>query len=213
MKTKIIIVTICLLVVGAVWYGMDRYKKPIKETTADSSNITQKCPDDYAKDDAGSAEYLAAMDKWTNDFYDAHPGATLSDWSVARYQFWVDNNCTAALQRYQEAKEGKADPATMERIEQEATAIAHIASLKCPEDYKTEDEKVNALLSFFNNYVDAHPEVKGDIKAFMTGRTDFLIEHNCIATLINFGYDGKSPIDAQVRQELITAMVNNANGQ
>ena len=78
---------------------------------------TQKCPDDYANDDAGSAEYLAAMDKWTNDFYDAHPGASLSDWSAARHEFWVDNNCTAALQRYAEAKAGNADPETMKVID------------------------------------------------------------------------------------------------
>ena len=38
------------------------------------------------------------------DFFDAHPDATLLDWSMARYQFWVDNNCTAALQRYEEVK-------------------------------------------------------------------------------------------------------------
>ncbi|MDO8514231.1 MAG: hypothetical protein Q7S50_01675 [bacterium] len=80
------------------------------------SPIGAKCPDDYANDDAGSAEYLAATDKWTNDFYDGHPGATLADWSAARYQFWIDNSCTAALQRYDEAKAGKADPAAMERI-------------------------------------------------------------------------------------------------
>ena len=77
---------------------------------------TSKCPDDYANDDAGSAEYLATTEKWTNDFFDAHPEATLTDWAEARYQFWVDNNCTAALQRYDEAKAGKADPATIERI-------------------------------------------------------------------------------------------------
>lgn len=62
--------------------------------------ITQKCPDDYGIDDAGSTEYLAATNKWTNDFFDAHPNATLRDWTLARQQFWVDNNCTQALQRY-----------------------------------------------------------------------------------------------------------------
>ena len=81
------------------------------------SPIGAKCPDAYANDDAGSAEYLAATDKWTNDFYDAHPGASLTDWSAARHQFWLDNDCTAALQRYEDAKAGKADPATMERIQ------------------------------------------------------------------------------------------------
>lgn len=76
----------------------------------------QKCPDDFADDDAGSAEYLAAINQWTNDFYDTHPGATLSEWSRARYQFWVDNDCVEALRGYREVKEGSADPATIERV-------------------------------------------------------------------------------------------------
>ncbi len=63
-----------------------------------------KCSDDYPNTDTGSAEYIADFDKWTNDFYDKHPGATLFDWSKARYQFWVDNDCTASLEGYEEAK-------------------------------------------------------------------------------------------------------------
>ena len=76
-----------------------------------------KCPDDYGTDDAGSAEYVAATNKWTNDFFDANPGASLSDWAEARHQFWVDNHCTAALESYEQAKAGKADPETMEMID------------------------------------------------------------------------------------------------
>lgn len=64
----------------------------------------QTCPDDYADTDSGFNEKMADMDKWTNQFYDNHPGATLSEWSKARYQFWVDNKCTEALKRYNEAK-------------------------------------------------------------------------------------------------------------
>ena len=63
-----------------------------------------KCPDDYADTDAGFNAKMADMNKWTNDFYDNHPGATLGDWNKARYQFWVDNKCTEALKRYNEAK-------------------------------------------------------------------------------------------------------------
>jgi hypothetical protein len=81
------------------------------------SVVENKCPDEYANDDAGSAEYLASMDSWTNNFYDLHPNATLSDWSAARHQFYVDNNCTLALQRYQDAADGKADPEIMKQIE------------------------------------------------------------------------------------------------
>ncbi len=75
-----------------------------------------KCSDEYADTDAGSAEYLADFDKWTNNFYDTHPGAGLADWSKARYQFWEDNNCTESIEKYNEAKAGKADPATMRLI-------------------------------------------------------------------------------------------------
>ena len=75
----------------------------------------QKCPDDYVKTNDGDEEYKKDMDKWTNDFFDLNPGATLDDWGKARYQFWVDNKCEAALKRYAEGLEGK-DPTKMELI-------------------------------------------------------------------------------------------------
>lgn len=76
-----------------------------------------KCPDDYGTDDAGSAEYLADTDKWTNDFYDTHPEATLGEWAEARKQFWIDNECTEALERYNQAKAGKADPEMVKMVD------------------------------------------------------------------------------------------------
>jgi len=85
--------------------------------TSKDRPIHQKCPDEYGTDDAGSAEYLADFDKWTNSFYDKHPGASLSEWSKARYQFWIDNDCIKAIQSYKEAKEGNADPVIMDGIE------------------------------------------------------------------------------------------------
>lgn len=69
-----------------------------------------KCPEDFANDDAGYAEQMIAFEKWTNDFYDSHPGATLSDWNQARLQFYVDNDCTTTLERYKDMKEGRGDP-------------------------------------------------------------------------------------------------------
>ena len=67
-------------------------------------NKLSKCPDDYVDTDAGLNEKVADMNKWTNQFYDNHPGSTLSDWNKARYQFWVDNKCIEALKRYNQAK-------------------------------------------------------------------------------------------------------------
>lgn len=74
------------------------------------------CPDDFGMDDSGSAQYLASVDAWTNAFFDSHPDASMTDWAEARHQYWIDNNCTAALQRYEEAKAGKADSKAVEAI-------------------------------------------------------------------------------------------------
>jgi len=67
-------------------------------------NKLSKCPDDYLDTDAGFNKKMADMNKWTNDFYDNHPEATLGDWNKARFQYWIDNNCVKALERYNEAK-------------------------------------------------------------------------------------------------------------
>ena len=101
MKPKPHILILAILSVGV--YFLATYHNP----------DAPKCPDDYATNE----EQVAAFDKWTNDFYDANPEATISDWSAARHQFWVDNNCTAALERYQSAQDGTADPATVKMID------------------------------------------------------------------------------------------------
>lgn len=136
MKTKFLyIFTLAILSVGV--YFFVSHQRP----------TTQKCPDDYANDDAGSAEYLTATDKWTNDFYDSYPGATLSDWSAARIQFWKDNNCTAVLQRY---KEGKADPVTIDNPKY----VSELGfSFNYPNDmYVMKDPDVPRLFIISNSY-------------------------------------------------------------
>lgn len=108
MKTKLpyILIAIILISLGAIFYF---YK---------NLNTHQKCPDDYADTDTGLAEKMADMDKWTNNFYDTHPNATLSDWSKARYEYWIANNCKEALERYKEAKDGNIDPTKMNLIKE-----------------------------------------------------------------------------------------------
>jgi len=88
------------------------------------------------------------------------------------------------------------------------TAATRLAELKCPEDYATEGEKIEAYVEFTKDYVIAHPEVKGNLKAFDAGRVDFLIANHCITTLENFGYDGLSGFSTSTRQMLIANMVN-----
>lgn len=97
-------------------------------------------------------------------------------------------------------------PAVVDASAEQEVATARIADLMCPEDYQTTDERAAAFASFAENYVIVNPEAYGNDSAFTVGRADFLISHYCTDTLMNFGYDGVSPIDANIRQELITAM-------
>jgi hypothetical protein len=96
MKKKILYITILLVIFYILYFLVGTItKRPV---------TLLKCPDDYGTDDAGSTAYLADFDSWTNSFYDQNNGATLTDWSKARYDYWVDNNCQAAIARYNEAK-------------------------------------------------------------------------------------------------------------
>jgi len=75
----------------------------------------QKCPEDHVT----SEERMLALDMWINDFYDFYPGSGPLAWTQARLAFYKENNCTASLERYEQAKSGKADPEVMERIQEE----------------------------------------------------------------------------------------------
>ena len=104
-KIKIYIVIFILAVIAVLYF---HYGSP--------PNNLSRCPDDYPDTDAGLNEKMADMDKWTNNYYDKHPSASLSDWSKARLEYWKDNKCEKAIKRYNEAKSGKADPETMNFI-------------------------------------------------------------------------------------------------
>jgi hypothetical protein len=108
MKKKLfyILIPIILISICAILYFYNRI------------NTYQKCPEDYADTDTGLAEKIADMDKWTNNFYDSNPKAMLSDWSKARYEYWINNNCKEALERYEEVKDGNADPTKMNLIKE-----------------------------------------------------------------------------------------------
>ncbi len=55
------------------------------------------CPGDF-KTFEESAE---AFDEWLVAYLEAHNDASMSDVSVARKQFYIDNNCTEALERFE----------------------------------------------------------------------------------------------------------------
>jgi hypothetical protein len=63
------------------------------------SRVHYKCPENYTEDDTGTAEYKDALVNWTTAFFKAYPDATMSDWSKAKLQLWLDNNCVVAIQR------------------------------------------------------------------------------------------------------------------
>lgn len=92
LKTKVYIL-IFLLAIAAIFYF---YKSPAPEI----GSTRTKCPESYTEDDAGTTEYRNALIDWTSEFFETNPKATSSDWSIARSQFRIDNNCTVAIQRY-----------------------------------------------------------------------------------------------------------------
>jgi hypothetical protein len=116
MKNKPLYLGILVILAVGAYFIVSQQHPTTQNITSYQPPITQKCPDDYSKDDVGSAERQAALEKWSDDFYNSYPEATIVDWADARHQFWVDNNCTAALQRYQDVLDGKADPVTVERV-------------------------------------------------------------------------------------------------
>jgi hypothetical protein len=63
-----------------------------------------KCPDDYSTVE----EQTAAVDAWTNHFFDQNPHASLGDWARARKVFYEQKNCTLALGRVSEAEQAQA---------------------------------------------------------------------------------------------------------
>ena len=96
MKNKILyICIICGAVILCATAGFFIYKS----STSEKSLVHFKCPEDYVENDTGTAEYKNAMVDWTSEFFKAHPEATVSDWTMARAQLRIDNNCVIAIQR------------------------------------------------------------------------------------------------------------------
>lgn len=73
-----------------------------------------KCPDEYAT----SEESITAFQRWTNEFYDQNPNATLAEYGEARHTFYEEHNCIEALKRQDEYYTGNADPETLKVIEE-----------------------------------------------------------------------------------------------
>ena len=59
-----------------------------------------KCPDDYATFEESSA----AFDEWLVAYLETNPRASVPEMTEARKQFYIENNCTAALERFEEGE-------------------------------------------------------------------------------------------------------------
>jgi len=75
----------------------------------------KKCPQDYPNTDEGDRERRAAMNNWTNEYFDTHNDATITDWSNARMDFYKEYNCTEALKNIADIKNGTASPALVDK--------------------------------------------------------------------------------------------------
>lgn len=90
-KTKVFIIIIFLIAVTLFYF----YKNP----TIKQANV-QKCPEDYLETEAGLREQGAAVDEWVADFRKNNPNASLTDFAKGRYRFYMDNDCSATLEKY-----------------------------------------------------------------------------------------------------------------
>lgn len=91
-KIKTFIFLIIILIVTTIFYFS---KDPAPELAAPQF----KCPESYTEDEAGTTEYRNALIDWTTSYFETNPKATMSDWSMAKTQFWMDNSCVAAIER------------------------------------------------------------------------------------------------------------------
>ena len=90
-KTTYILIVIIFIILCAIFYF---YKSP----TVKQADV-YKCPEDYAENDIDTTEYRNALIDWTSSFFKANLKATISDWTQAKSQLWMDNNCDIAIQR------------------------------------------------------------------------------------------------------------------
>lgn len=58
------------------------------------------CPDDYATFEESSA----AFDEWLVAYLETSPQASVPEMTEARKQFYIENNCSAALERFEEGE-------------------------------------------------------------------------------------------------------------
>ena len=71
------------------------------------------CPDDFKNPN----QEIASFYEWAKEFVDENPNATMSEFSQARRDFYVENKCKEALKRYDDYMAGNVDEETRQLIE------------------------------------------------------------------------------------------------
>lgn len=72
---------------ASVFYLKESGKKPV-------------CPDDFATFE----ESVVAFDEWLVTYLEMNPQASMPEMVAARKQFYVENNCAAALERFKDGE-------------------------------------------------------------------------------------------------------------
>jgi len=156
-----------LLVVGAVVVSMV-YKShnPI-------------CPDDF-KD---SEKEIASFSKWTDEFYQNNPNATIKEMSQARVAFWRENNCKEALKRYDDYMAGNADEETKQLIETatKETMIKNQVTPICPDDFEDISEEFLTFYDWWKNFIANNPNAS--MLEMLRERRNFYVKNNCIEAI------------------------------
>ena len=133
------------------------------------------CPDDF-KD---SKQEIASFTAWVKEFTEKYPNATNSDLSKARRSFYVENNCTETLKRYDDYMAGNVDKETQQLIEMviKQEMIKNKRTPICPDEYENQEDYIKAVGQWAGDFYDKNPNTTKD--EILSARKNFLIENGC----------------------------------
>lgn len=100
-KIKIITSVFIVLIIAIILLvALGRQEENIAQD--DEVGVAMKCPDDYETIE----EQEAALGMFMDEFFAENPQASVGDFAKARLEFYRQNNCEEALERYEKAKSG-----------------------------------------------------------------------------------------------------------
>lgn len=159
---RLLLIAPLVLAFGVYVNNGYKYNKPI-------------CPDDF-KD---PKQEIASFTQWVKEFAEKYPNATNSDLSKARKDFYIKNNCTEALKRYDDYMAGNIDEDTKKLIEmvikQEMAENKRVPV--CPDEYENQEDYIKVAGEWLGNFYDKNPNTTKE--EMLSARMNFLIENGC----------------------------------